>query len=113
MGRPLDAITTLQTVLAAASGKVDAGNVIDVHDVHYRLGLAYMVAEQLGEAVREFKTVLQGQPQYVDAHLYLANLYVRQRQLDRAWLHARQAESLGAPVADLITLLQRVAPEPQ
>ena len=30
-----------------------------------------------------------------------------------AWRHARQAEALGAPVAELIAALRRVAVEPQ
>jgi len=48
-----------------------------------------------------------------EVHYRLGLAYLQTRQFDRAWRHARQAEALGAPVAELIAALRRVAAEPQ
>jgi len=49
----------------------------------------------------------------VEVHYRLGLAYLQTRQFARAWRHARQAEALGAPVAELIAALRRVAVEPQ
>jgi hypothetical protein len=46
-------------------------------------------------------------------HYRLGLAYLQTRQFAQAWQHARQAEALGAPVADLIATLRRVAAEPR
>src|SRR5262249_16991172 len=43
----------------------------------------------------------------------LSLAYLQTRQFARAWQHARQAEALGAPVAEIIAVLRRVSVEPQ
>ena len=48
-----------------------------------------------------------------EVHYRLGIAYLQTRQFAQAWRHARQAEALGAPVADLIAALRRVAVEPQ
>ena len=48
-----------------------------------------------------------------EVHYRLSIAYLQTRQFAHAWRHARQAEALGAPVAELITALRRVAAEPQ
>ena len=48
-----------------------------------------------------------------EVHYRLSIAYLQTRQFAHAWRHARQAEALGAPVAELITALRRVAVEPQ
>ena len=48
-----------------------------------------------------------------EVHYRLGIAYLQTRQFTRAWQHARQAEALGAPVAELIAALRRVAVEPQ
>jgi tetratricopeptide (TPR) repeat protein len=49
----------------------------------------------------------------VEVHYRLGLAYLQTRQFALAWRHARQAEALGAPVAELIAALRRVAVEPQ
>jgi len=48
-----------------------------------------------------------------EVHYRLSIAYLQTRQFAQAWLHARQAEALGAPVTDLIATLRRVAAEPK
>ena len=48
-----------------------------------------------------------------EVHYRLGIAYLQTRQFAHAWRHARQAEALGAPVAELIAALRRVAVEPQ
>jgi enediyne biosynthesis protein E4 len=48
-----------------------------------------------------------------EVHYRLGLAYLQTRQFAQAWQHARQAEALGAPVADLIATLRRVAAEPR
>src|SRR5262245_8049407 len=48
-----------------------------------------------------------------EVHYRLSIAYLQTRQFERAWRHARQAEALGAPVAELIAALRRVAVEPR
>ena len=48
-----------------------------------------------------------------EVHYRLGLAYLQTHQFDRAWRHARQAEALGAPVAELIAALRRVAVEPR
>ena len=48
-----------------------------------------------------------------EVHYRLSIAYLQTRQFAQAWQHARQAEALGAPVAELIAALRRVAVEPQ
>jgi cytochrome c-type biogenesis protein CcmH/NrfG len=72
-----------------------------------------MMAGQSPQAMHLLQDVLREQPNHAEAHVYLGSLYYRQGQFESAWRHARQAERLGAPVADLITALQQVSPEPK
>src|SRR5262249_8274458 len=48
-----------------------------------------------------------------EVHYRLSLAYLQTRQFAPAWQHARQAEALGAPVAELIAALRRVAVESQ
>jgi tetratricopeptide (TPR) repeat protein len=48
-----------------------------------------------------------------EVHYRLGIAYLQTRQFAQAWRHARQAEALGAPTAELIAALRRVAAEPQ
>jgi predicted Zn-dependent protease len=48
-----------------------------------------------------------------EVHYRLGIAYLQTRQFAQAWRHARQAEALGAPVAELIAALRRVAAESQ
>jgi tetratricopeptide (TPR) repeat protein len=47
-----------------------------------------------------------------EVHYRLGLAYLQTRQVAHAWRHARQAEALGVPVAELITALRRLAAEP-
>src|SRR5262245_62706291 len=48
-----------------------------------------------------------------EVHYRLGIAYLQTRQFAQAWRHARQAEALGAPAAELIAALRRVAAEPR
>ena len=48
-----------------------------------------------------------------EVHYRMSIAYLQTRQFAQAWQHARQAEALGAPVAELIATLRRVAAEPR
>jgi tetratricopeptide (TPR) repeat protein len=48
-----------------------------------------------------------------EVHYRLGIAYLQTRQFAQAWQHARQAEALGAPVAELLAALRRVAAEPR
>jgi tetratricopeptide (TPR) repeat protein len=113
MQRSQEAIEVLKTLLTALATRPQDHTKVDVVEAHYRLGLAYLLAQQVPEAIQELHAVLQMDPQHAGAHAYLGHLYYQQQQFERAWQHAHLAEALGAQVADLLAALQRVAPEPQ
>ena len=113
MRRPQVAIEALQPLLAPAGAGPQRDAEVDRDEVRYRLGLAHMMAGQLPQAIQLLQEVLREQPHHAEAHVYLGSLYYRQGQFESAWRHARQAERLGAPVAELITALRQVAPEPK
>jgi len=48
-----------------------------------------------------------------EVHHRLGIAYLQTRQFAHAWRHARQAEALGSPVAELLAALRRVAVEPR
>ena len=108
MGRHQEAIEMLQGMLATAG----ASSAFDPVEVRYRLGLAHLAAQQLPEAAAALKQVLEAAPNHAEAHVYLGSIYFRLGQYDSAWRHARRAETLGAPAAELIAALRQVSPEP-
>jgi tetratricopeptide (TPR) repeat protein len=112
-GRLLDAIATLEAAFASTPPTLGRGDASDLVEVRYRLGIAYAMAGRQQEAVQELEAVLQAQPTYAAAHASLGRLYYQLRQFAPAWQHARRAESLGLPVAELLAALRRVAAEPQ
>lgn len=111
MRRPGEAIATLQSLLQTVSH--DAKEGIDIVDIKYRLSIAQLIARQPQQAVATLEAVLAVQPQHAGAHMYLGRAYFETKQFDRAWKHARYAESLGAPVAELLAALARVSVESQ
>jgi tetratricopeptide (TPR) repeat protein len=113
MRRPQVAIEALQPLLTPSDAGPQPDAEVDRAEVRYRLGLAYMMAGQLPQAIHLLQDVLHEQPDRAEAHVYLGSLYYRQGQFEPAWRHARQAERLGAPVAELIAALRQVAPEPK
>jgi tetratricopeptide (TPR) repeat protein len=109
---PQGAIDTLRAGLSTGFQDSAASADADLLEMRYRLGIAYWMAGQPAEAIRELETVLQAQPEHAGAHAYLGRLYYQMRQFDRAWRHARRAEALGVPMAELLAALRRVAVEP-
>jgi tetratricopeptide (TPR) repeat protein len=95
-----------------ASRPLETGDQLDLVDVHYRLGVAYSMAGQRQEAIQELEAVLRAQPTHAAAHAYLSRLYYQLQNFEPAWRHARRAESLGFPVAELLAALRRVSVEP-
>jgi Flp pilus assembly protein TadD len=112
MGRIREAIETLTAALSLAPRSPEAGDQVDLADIHYRLGIAYFMAGQRQEAVRELEAVLRVQPTHAAAHASLSRLYIQLRNFEQAWRHARRAESLGLPVPELLAALRRVSVEP-
>jgi tetratricopeptide (TPR) repeat protein len=112
MGRLPDAIDTLKAGLAAAPARTEGGSQPELIETRYRLGLAYRLAGQRQHALQELEAVLQAQPAHPAAHANLSYLYYQMQDFDRAWRHARRAESLGLPVPDLLAALRRVSVEP-
>jgi hypothetical protein len=55
---------------------------------------------------------VRADPAYAGAHAHLSYLHYQLQDFDRAWRHARRAESLGLPVPDLLAALRRVSTEP-
>jgi protein O-GlcNAc transferase len=112
MGRIPDAIATLKAAPSAASAPLETDDQSDLAEIRFRLGVAYAMAGQGQEAIEELEAVLRAQPAHAAAHASLSRLYYQTRQFDRAWRHARRAESLGLPVAELLAALRRVSVEP-
>lgn len=108
MGRYQEAIDMLKGMLTASGASLS----FDPVEVRYRLALVYLAAQQLPEATTALQQVLHVQPNHAEAHVYLGSIYYRLGQFGPAWRHARQAEALGAPVAELIAALRQVSSEP-
>ena len=113
MQRPEEAVQTFQSILHAVSQTTKLQEDIDIVEIKYRLSIAQLIAGQPQQAVETLHAVLTSQPQHAAAHMYLGRAYLETKQYDRAWKHARHAEALGAPVADLIAALTRVSVESQ
>jgi tetratricopeptide (TPR) repeat protein len=112
-GRLPDAIATLEAAFATTARQLGPDAALDLVEVRYRLGVAYAMTGRRQEAVQELEAVLQAEPTHAAAHASLGRLYYQLRQFAPAWRHARRAESLGLPVAELLAALRRVAVEPQ
>ncbi len=108
MGRHQEAIDMLKGMLAISG----AAAPFDPIEIRYRLALTHMAAAQLPEAAAALQQVLQAQPNHAEARLSLGVIDYRRGQYDSAWHHARQAEALGASVAQLIAALRQVSSEP-
>lgn len=112
MQRPQEAVDSLQAGLTLLSHSPAAAQDADRVQTHYRLALAYLMLGQVEHAQHQLLRVIDLQPDHAQAHLYLARLYLQQGDFDAAWRHTRQAEALGAPVAELLNALQRLSREP-
>ncbi len=108
MGRYPEAIDMLQGMLTISGAAAS----FDPVEVRYRLALVHLAAQQLPEAAAALRQVVQAQPEHANAHVYLGSIYYRLEAYESAWRHARRAEGLGAPVAELIAALRRVSSEP-
>jgi tetratricopeptide (TPR) repeat protein len=112
MGRPQEAIDTLRQALATALQEQARSDEAELVEVRYRLGLAYRIAGQPQDAIRELETVLQVHPKHAGAHANLSLLYYQSQRYDHAWRHARQADALGVAMGELLAALRRVSVEP-
>lgn len=112
MGRFPDAIDTLKAGLAAAVASTGERLPRELIELHYRLGLAYRMTGQRPQAIQELQAVVRADPAHAGAHANLSYLYYHIQNFERAWQHARRAESLGLPVPDLLAALRRVSVEP-
>jgi tetratricopeptide (TPR) repeat protein len=112
MGRFPDAIEALKVGLAVTTASAGEGVPGELIEIRYRLGLAYRLAGQRHQAIRELQTVVHWDPTHTEAHANLSYLHYQIQDFDRAWRHARRAESLGLPVPDLLAALRRVSTEP-
>jgi tetratricopeptide (TPR) repeat protein len=112
MGRFPDAIETLKAGLTAATAGTEGRVSRELIELRYRLGLAYRMSGQRPQAIQELQTVVGWDPTHAGAHANLSYLHYQMHDFDRAWRHARRAESLGLPVPDLLAALRRVSTEP-
>jgi tetratricopeptide (TPR) repeat protein len=76
------AITELQTGMKFAP---------DDASLHYNLGLAYKLKDQLDKAIPEFEIAIRLQPDLADAHYTLGVLYWQKGDFDRASGELQQA----------------------
>jgi protein O-GlcNAc transferase len=113
MRRPQEAIDILRAGLLTAVPGGGQSERPDPFEIRYRLGIAYRMAGQAQDAIQELEAVLRAQPAHAEAHAHLGSLYHQTRQFDRAWRHARRAETLGVPVAELSAALRQVSVEPR
>jgi tetratricopeptide (TPR) repeat protein len=112
MGRFQDAVAILKAGLPAAIASTGERPPHELIEIRYRLGLAYRLMGQQLPAIQELLAVVRADPAHAGAHANLSYLYYQIQDFDRAWRHARQAESLGLPVPDLLAALRRVSVEP-
>jgi tetratricopeptide (TPR) repeat protein len=112
MGRFPDAIEALKAGLTAATAGTEGRVSRELIELRYRLGLAYRMSGQRPQAIQELQTVVGWDPTHAGAHANLSYLHYQMHDFDRAWRHARRAESLGLPVPDLLAALRRVSTEP-
>jgi tetratricopeptide (TPR) repeat protein len=112
MGRFPDAIDILKAGLAAALASTGEPVPREPIELRYRLGLAYRLSGQRPQAIQELQAVVREDPTHAGAHANLSYLYYQIQDFDRAWWHARRAESLGLPVPELLAALRRVSTEP-
>ncbi len=68
--------------------------------LHYNLGLAYKLKDQLDKAVPEFKEAIRLQPDLADAHYTLGILYWQRGEFDPATEEMRQALSAKPDYAE-------------
>jgi tetratricopeptide (TPR) repeat protein len=111
-GRFPEAIDTLKAGLAAAIASTGERLPRELIEIRFRLGLAYRLTGQRPQAIQELQTVVRADPAHAGAHANLSYLYYQMQDFDRAWRHARRAESLGLAVPDLLAALRRVSEEP-
>lgn len=111
-GRLPDVIDTLKAGLAAATASTEGRLPPELSELHYRLGLAYRMAGQRPLAIQELQAAVRWDPTHAGAHANLGYLHYQLQDFDRAWRHARRAESLGLPVPDLLAALRGVSTEP-
>jgi tetratricopeptide (TPR) repeat protein len=112
MGRLPDALETARAGLAGTDAATGEPLSPELIELRYRLGLAYRLGGQRPQAIQELQTVLRTDPTHAGAHANLSYLYYQTEDFNRAWRHARQAESLGLPVPDILAVLRRVSAEP-
>lgn len=112
MQRPQEAVDSLRAALTLLNRSPATAQDADRVQTHYRLALAYLMLGQMDNAQQELLQVTAMQPDHAAAHMYLARLYLQQGKFDPAWHHTRQAEALGAPVAELLNALRQVSREP-
>lgn len=98
-GQPGPAIELLKKALAKAPSSAR---------LHYHLGLAYGADNKPDLAEAQFRTVLQEDPDYVDAHLRIADLL--RRKVTRAETKAKNLKTCRAIVKELA---QAVAKSPK
>jgi tetratricopeptide (TPR) repeat protein len=112
MRRAPEAIDLLKAGLAAAPRRAGQAVPPDLIEIRYRLGLVYRIVGQRQHAIDALEAVLQAQPAHPAAHANLSYLYYQVHDFERAWQHARRAEALGVPMADVLQALSRVSKEP-
>ncbi|MFH1519813.1 MAG: tetratricopeptide repeat protein [Candidatus Omnitrophota bacterium] len=77
------------------------------------LGNIYATKDMLDESIMQYKCAIELDPNYGDAHCFIADCYRRKGEYNLAWQHARIAQKLGQPLATYeIEELNKVSSEP-
>jgi tetratricopeptide (TPR) repeat protein len=86
--RPQAVVDTLQAITSGEPVESKgASDEVNLEDVYYRLGIAFLMLEQMDKAIGQFERTLQEQPNHAGAHLYLGRLYFEKGRYDAAWRH--------------------------
>ncbi len=85
------------------------------HETHYELGIVYRDAKRHTEAISEFKKAIDSDPNFVDAHTSLGEVYLEMGQLDdaeNAAVAALRIEANSEPARRLLDAIKQARPAP-
>ena len=94
---------------------VPQSNVKPRQETHYELGIVYRDAKMYTESISEFKKVIDLDPDFVDAHTSLGEVYLEIEQLDEAENAANAALRIDAnsdPARQLLDAIKQARPAP-
>ena len=79
-----------------------------ITEARYNLGIAYFNDSQYNEAIQEFKTVIEQDADFIDAHCGLCRAYLELNEPEKAKTSALAALSLNSNYSSALTLIDTV-----